>query len=445
MSRASLVALAVMAVLAAVVGIGSSSARPSNARVKSCASLGEAANFVAFTNGEFNASTGGGTSVNGRIAAAHDVTLDGISVGPASGHAKPREAGPTVIAGHDFIAGQTGHGGTVNGGVQYGVSKNVASNFTVNGGLVHAAPPFDFGFEFQSLTSLSTAWGMLPQTSGATVVLDPNSKALDLTGKDPGLNVFQVAAADLTAAGGININLTEPDATALINVTTNLAVSIAPQYMNLSEPLTAARVVWNLPNTPSFSVNHGVGWKGLILAPNATVTSSQHPQLDGQIVAKTMPISDWVLRHVTFAGCVPAPNGKPTISSRASGPIRLGAPGAAISDTATLKGGRTPTGTVQFALYRPGDENCIDAPLFTSTSTATGVGQYTSGDYMPGTAGTYRWRVAYSGDANNDSAGPTACGEATETIRSPRPSLTCRRRSPTRRRISGRRSTTRRC
>ena len=106
MRGASLVAVAVMAVLAGVVGIGSSSARQSNARVKSCASLGEAANFVAFTNEDFNATTGGGTSINGRIAAARDVTLDGVSVGPAVAHAKPREAGPTVIAGRDFIAGQ---------------------------------------------------------------------------------------------------------------------------------------------------------------------------------------------------------------------------------------------------------------------------------------------------------------------------------------------------
>ena len=417
MSRAPLVAVAVMAVLAAVVGIGSSSARPSNARVKSCASLGEAANFVAFTNGDFNASTAGGTSINGRIAAARDVTLDGVSVGPAIAHANVREAGPTVIAGRDFIAGRTtGNGGTVNGDVQYGGSKDVASGFTVTGSLVHAAPPFDFGFEFQSLTSLSTAWGMLPETSGATAVLDPNSKALQLTGGGAGLNVFQVTASDLTAAAGIVIDLTQPDATALINITTNQAVSVEPQYMNLSGTATNSRIVWNLPNTTSFSVNHGVGWHGLILAPNATVTSSQHPQLSGQIIANTMPTSDWVLNHVTFAGCVPAPNGKPTISSQVSDPIRLGAPGAAISDTATLRGGRTPTGTVQFALYRPGDADCTDAPLFTSTSTATGVGQYTSGDYMPGTAGTYRWRVAYSGDANNDAAGPTACGEASETV-----------------------------
>ena len=200
-----------------------------------------------------------------------------------------------MIAGRDFIAGQTGHGGTLNGGVQYGRTADVADVFKVNGGLVHADPPFDFGFEFQSLTSLSTAWGMLPQTAGATAVLDPNSKALQLTGKDAGLNVFQVTAADLTAAAGIVIDLTQSGATALINITTNQAVTVAPQYMNLSGTATNAQVVWNLPNTTSFSVNHGVGWHGLILAPNATVTSSQHPQLSGEIIANTMPTSDWVL------------------------------------------------------------------------------------------------------------------------------------------------------
>ena len=44
---------------------------------------------------------------------------------------------------------------------------------------------------------------MLPETAGATAVLDPTSKALQLTGKDAGLNVFQVTAADLTATAGI--------------------------------------------------------------------------------------------------------------------------------------------------------------------------------------------------------------------------------------------------
>ena len=36
--------------------------------------------------------------------------------------------------------------------------------------------------------------------------------------------------------------------------------------------------------------------------------------------------------------------------------------------------------------------------------------------FTPPVAGTYRWVVSYSGDRNNEPAGPTRCGEASETV-----------------------------
>ncbi len=86
-----------------------------------------------------------------------------------------------------------------------------------------------------------------------------------------------------------------------------------------------------------------------------------------------------------------------------------------MTDTALLSGGRTPTGTITFDLYGPNDSTCSGTPIFTSFATVTDNGYYTSGEYAPTVAGTYRWRVAYSGDDNNDSAGPTGCGDPTET------------------------------
>src|SRR5262249_13634869 len=41
-------------------------------------------------------------------------------------------------------------------------------------------------------------------------------------------------------------------------------------------------------------------------------------------------------------------------------------------------------------------------PLFTSTITVSGNGNYTSGSYTPLGAGHYTWQVFYSGDANNN-------------------------------------------
>ena len=378
-----------------------------------CASLGDAADFVAFSDGDFSSATPGGTSINGRIGAARDVTLDSVSVGPASG-----DSSPTVIAGDDFTGGRTtGGGGTVNGGVRYGGSYNVAGNFTVNGGAVQGPPPFSFASNFDALRDLSRAWGQLPQTPGATVVLNPYSHALELTGGDRGLNVFDVSAADLRAAAGIVIDLTQSGSSALINVTTRSALSLEPMYMTLSGSAASNNVAWNLPFTPRLDITRGVGWRGLILAPNAVLTGSNHPQLQGQMIADTIPDSDWVLQRVTFTGCLPPVHASPDLSSRASRTVRLGAPRRAISDTAFLTGGEAPTGTITFSLYGPNDPDCSRAPAYSATSTVDGNGRYVSNQFDAEAAGTYRWRVEYSGDQSNDGAGPTGCGDRRERVK----------------------------
>jgi choice-of-anchor A domain-containing protein len=154
-----------------------------SARAADCADLGQAENFAVFSHGDFTSTSG--TSINGRIAAAGDVTVDGISVSPVSG-----EPSPLILAGGNFIAGQTTHaGGTVNGPVTYGASASIAPNFTVTGGVTHAAPPFSFDTEFTNLRELSASLADEGQTAGASVTLNPYSSALELTGTDSGLNV----------------------------------------------------------------------------------------------------------------------------------------------------------------------------------------------------------------------------------------------------------------
>jgi choice-of-anchor A domain-containing protein len=375
-----------------------------------CASLGNAASFVAFSDGAFNSSQSSGTSITGRIAAASDVTLDGVTVNPAAG-----DSAPTVIAGGNFVAGNTGHGGTLNGGVRYAGTIDVAQNFTVNGARTHAPPPFSFVSEFAALTESSHAWAKIAQTPGATVTLDPNSHALQLTGTDSGLNVFAVSAADLQAAAGIVIDLKKSGATALINVTAATQLSLAPQYMNLSGNASDRTLMWNLPFATGLAVTHGVAWKGVILAPTATITGVNHPQLNGQLIGRTIPTSDWVLNYVPFSGCLPPGLASPSLSSTASAPVRLG-PGSSISDVAHLSGGVTPTGTITFKLHGPNDQDCTGSAVFSSTSTAAGNGYFGSGSFTPERTGTYRWVVDYSGDQNNRPAGPTACDDSNETV-----------------------------
>jgi choice-of-anchor A domain-containing protein len=299
------VAALLAVVLFAAIGVARLGGVPAAADTSACASLGQAANFAVFSDGAFNSSESSGTSITGRIAAAGDVTLDGVSVNPAAG-----DSSPTVVAGGNFTGGRTtGAGGTVNGGVTYGGASNVAPNFTINGGLTQSAPPFAFDTEFTSLKGLSASLGDLAQTPGASV--SSAYGALTLTGTESGLNVFTVDATQLAEPAGIVIDLTQPGATALINVNTATILTIGPMYMNLSGSAAAAGIMWNLPLATGFDVTRGVAWQGTILAPNAAVVGNNHPQLNGQLIAASVPDSNWVVNRVTYTGCLPEPPGPP--------------------------------------------------------------------------------------------------------------------------------------
>ncbi len=99
------------------------------------------------------------------------------------------------------------------------------------------------------------------------------------------------------------------------------------------------------------------------------------------------------------------------IVSPASTGLSISAPppsSGAIHATAIL-GGFKPTGTITFLLSPPGDVFCSLTPVFSSTAAVSTTGSYSSASYNPTVTGTYKWRATYSGDVNNNRAGPTAC------------------------------------
>ncbi|MCA1656853.1 MAG: hypothetical protein LC713_03940 [Actinobacteria bacterium] len=87
----------------------------------------------------------------------------------------------------------------------------------------------------------------------------------------------------------------------------------------------------------------------------------------------------------------------PAISTVAVPRADVGDP---ITDTATLSGGVNPTGTITFAMFGAADSTCLD-PLFTSNVNIAGNGSYVSAPFFASSAGTYKWRARYSGDAIN--------------------------------------------
>jgi hypothetical protein len=110
----------------------------------------------------------------------------------------------------------------------------------------------------------------------------------------------------------------------------------------------------------------------------------------------------------------------PTVATSATATATLGQP---IADTATVTGlGGTfpaPTGTVVFTAYGPDNATCAGAASFTSAAQALAGGPPPTASSEPFTAtalGAYRWRAAYSGDANY-AARTTDCNEPGESSR----------------------------
>jgi hypothetical protein len=100
----------------------------------------------------------------------------------------------------------------------------------------------------------------------------------------------------------------------------------------------------------------------------------------------------------------------PTLTTSATG----AAIGHAVHDNAELTGGVTPGGTLTFSAYGPGDATCANTAAFSEPVTVTGNGTYKSPDFTPVNAGSYSWKVVYSGDANNQTV-TSACGTGKET------------------------------
>ncbi len=95
------------------------------------------------------------------------------------------------------------------------------------------------------------------------------------------------------------------------------------------------------------------------------------------------------------------------------------------TDTATLSGGfGTPVGILTFSVYSA-NQFCTGGALFTSVVSVNGNGNYASAAFTPSSAGTYNWRVVYSGDANNNQfTAPCGASGETLTVQPANPSIT---------------------
>jgi hypothetical protein len=163
-----------------------------------------------------------------------------------------------------------------------------------------------------------------------------------------------------------------------------------------------------------------------VVSSAATVTSAGRYCWRGDFDSNTTGLPD--ATDASEGECFVVNPVMPQIPTQASPDVTVGNP---ISDTAFLTGtasqpgspiingalGAAAGGSITFRLYGPNDATCSGAAVFTSSPVGVaGDGPYSSGDFTPTAAGTYRWVATYTGNAPNTLGVNGVCNAANENV-----------------------------
>jgi hypothetical protein len=254
---------------------------------------------------------------------------------------------------------------------------------TVNG-TIHAGDPAAAAAQGDLTTAYNNAAGQ---------ACDTNLTSTDLGGLTlpPAVYCFNTSAqltGTLTLDAGGN-----PNAVWVFQIGTTLttASNSAVVLINGATPCNNNNVTWQVGS--SATLGTGTSFVGNILA-NQSITLNAGSTSTGSLLARIGAVN---LDTNNVSTCDGAGGmASPAITTTPSGSVPAD---GTISDTATLNGGASPTGTVTFNLYGPGDNTCT-TPIATRTSPLSG-NTASSGPVTAGGPGTYNWVATYNGDANN--------------------------------------------
>ena len=200
---------------------------------------------------------------------------------------------------------------------------------------------------------------------------------------DPG--VFSVSPTATGAAGtacaGIVFDVSAPDGIGAVTFSPRQAVVIPPPSGVAGA--NECRVDFTVSVLKVPTVDADPGMAGIQTRANMLATL-RHPS------GLTVSSRPSVLLNVV--------KGSPTMLTRAARNTSAGTI-TAFADVSGVSGAAAPTGTVTFNQYAPSDTSCTGTVLATSTNPVTG-GTATSSAFPAPTAGSYRFVISYTGDAN---------------------------------------------
>ncbi|GAB3200427.1 hypothetical protein GCM10027062_19920 [Nocardioides hungaricus] len=281
--------------------------------------LGAATGWTEFVETDGNR----GAESEGSIAYGGSFSGSGFTVGTFLPTTTPPST-PTLV-----VAGSHGSFNLQRGSAYVTPQTNVNFNGGPGTGYL-ASNPVDFGTAFTQLRATSATFAAYsPNGTATTVTSNPlpgGQVTLVLSGTDPDLNVFQIAAADL---GSKQVGIDVPQgSTVIVNVTgtapsfnNNMLIKQGSSWDQASDGVvkpgqqTAAGwpgILWNFPDATSVQIDSGSAFAGTVLAPDAAVTVGNAGHTIGQMIAKSFSSQrETHLNLFPSTVCLPGPPSTP--------------------------------------------------------------------------------------------------------------------------------------
>ncbi|HZL34049.1 MAG TPA: SdrD B-like domain-containing protein [Tepidisphaeraceae bacterium] len=280
------------------------------------------------------------------------------------------------------------------------------------------------------ITSLTTPADAPPSASFTGAL--PNTAAVSAANEPPALQNQTASATVTVLAPDLDVLKTADQTPIHVGDSAGFTVKLFNEgaglanNITLNDPLPGGDINWSIASgdTADFQITGAAGSQILSLAPGLTsLPAGQTLSVDIKGTTQLSDAGSLVNTATVNAGNETPPEqndhstatiivlANPTIATT-PGPgasVVVGS-GSPLTDSATLTGGSSPTGTITFNLYAPTDTGYA-SPVYTdvvpvtagTVTYSTGAGTIT-GSNLPTVAGNYQWIANYSGDANNTPA-----------------------------------------
>jgi choice-of-anchor A domain-containing protein len=176
---------------------------------------------------------------------------------------------------------------------QFGAGQHSVSDYTAPAGTFSGAFPADY---FDRLRSLSTQYSDLEAGNGAAMVAATGSGELHLVLQEGKTNVWNVSAADVSAATAVTFDGATPSATTrlVINVSSGGSTDVGGLRFNgdpVSDRYFAPWVVWNFQGWENLRLVGATEMSGTLLAPDSALDYNRNNPFRGQIIAESIDIT----------------------------------------------------------------------------------------------------------------------------------------------------------